>query len=474
MESEVAGEVASQIARMEITRPEVLRVTRAHQAFQRFARALRPGNKEDFHHKSFVSKHISSFWSHSWHGNHWMKILTLFFLHNGRASVLVGCFLALAMMVLFSLGMLPGWARDASAQHVLYSIWATGGGLLATSMTFLLWRSQRKVFFDGICINDQDHELKKASIYSLGGIVAHSQEMLVLWDSTWSERLWCQFELAAFLTKKTDKQVLVIRPTLLGPCSCLLFIAASLLTVPRTCLPTGVAFLGMMIFGLVCCYSSVAALRGYFRTLETLKGKMRNFSFEQGKSACCDMDHTHDGYQIMCDRLIVKECVSIWFGDQESFEDYVRSKVAENLTPQLENAVFTRWWSLAVTVPLLWSTFDLCATWIAVDEYEKAMARFLADFVIWFLCGPMAADYWIHLGQRFSQKPSSTACEIMKSLVVLLLAMIPLIAINCTALLWQTFPWGSEIERAGAFAGFWCFMAVGHLLLKEIVSRKRG
>ena len=34
---------------------------------------LRPGTSEDLYQKSFASQKISSFWSHSWHGNHRMN-----------------------------------------------------------------------------------------------------------------------------------------------------------------------------------------------------------------------------------------------------------------------------------------------------------------------------------------------------------------------------------------------------------------
>ena len=241
--SEAESEVANLFARMEITRPEVLRVTRAHQAFQGFSSALRPGTQEDFYHKSFASEQISSFWSHSWHGEHRTKILTLLMMHNGPASIVVGCFTAFAMMMLFCLGVLPGWARNSNEGHVLYSTWAIGGGIVTTVMIFLLWRSQRLVFLDRICINQHDADLKRASIYSLGGIVGRSQEMLVLWDSTWSDRLWCQFEFSAFLKKRSDEQVLVIRPTFLGPCSCVVFIGISFLTSPSTTWPSEVRYL---------------------------------------------------------------------------------------------------------------------------------------------------------------------------------------------------------------------------------------
>ena len=69
--------VVKSIAKMGVNHPEVLRTARAHQAFQHFAAALRVGSDGDFYYKSRKSHKISTFWSHSWHGGHWKKILTL-------------------------------------------------------------------------------------------------------------------------------------------------------------------------------------------------------------------------------------------------------------------------------------------------------------------------------------------------------------------------------------------------------------
>ena len=281
----------------------MLRVTPAYRAFERFAEVLRPRGYGDFYEKSFVSKKISSFWSHSWHGNYRIKIITLLLIHNGRASVVIGSFTAIAMMLLSSLELLPGWVRDLRGEPMKIFIFAQGGGFIATVVTLLIWRSQRQVFLDRICINQYDEDLKKASIYSLGGIIAKSQEMLVLWDSTWSERLWCQYEFSAFLNNRTEEQVLVILPTFLGPCSCIFFTGTFSIFMLLTVWPAHddalTLLVGFQIFLLICGCFVVAALRSYFRMVQELKEKMCSFSFDHSRSACCDVDHTVDGCRIM-------------------------------------------------------------------------------------------------------------------------------------------------------------------------------
>ena len=81
----------------------------------------------------------------------------------------------------------------------------------------------------------------------------------------------------------------------------------------------------------------------------TLKRKLRHLSVDETKCACCDHGHVIDGHKVMCDRQIVKECVCIWFGSEEAFEELIRSEVLDALSAGLQNGVFTRSWSLCVT-----------------------------------------------------------------------------------------------------------------------------
>ena len=45
---------------------------------------------------------------------------------------------------------------------------------------------------------------------------------------------------------------------------------------------------------------------------------------------------------MLCDRKIVQECVTIWFGSQKDFEHCARTEVLEVLTRGLEEQLLTR------------------------------------------------------------------------------------------------------------------------------------
>ena len=78
------------------------------------------------------------------------------------------------------------------------------------------------MFLDQICINQTDLESKANGVLHMGAFLKKSKSMLVLWDPTFVQRLWCMFELAAFLKSHEDekhKHRLSVRPIFLGPCT---------------------------------------------------------------------------------------------------------------------------------------------------------------------------------------------------------------------------------------------------------------
>ena len=114
-------------------------------------------------------------------------------------------------MILVGFDLLPG--LDRGSQGPLFSMWCVHSGFIVTTLVLLLWRSQNKIFLDRICINQQDDDLKAQAIFSLAGLLKRSDVVLILWDLTWTERLWCLFELAAFSKSKkaaSRKQALII------------------------------------------------------------------------------------------------------------------------------------------------------------------------------------------------------------------------------------------------------------------------
>ncbi|CAE7195531.1 unnamed protein product [Symbiodinium sp. KB8] len=427
------------VAKMDVVNPEVLRVTPAFRALEHFAAALRVGSAGNFFHKSHQSRRISTFWSHSWHGGYWKKIFAIIALYNGTAAVLLSLLTGACMMLLFSLGTLPGidrgWWDD-----ITWSCWSTFSGFVVASLVMIFWRPRTAVFLDRICISESDARLKMEAILSLAGFLKNSDRMLILWDPTWTERLWCLFELAAFLKSKTSQQQhLIVRPVFMGPLSIAVYIIFAAVAMPIATVPiyderTIVQLLSVIVFcAFVVAVPAASTIRSYFRDLDTMKLQLLSISVDSTRSSCCDLHHVGpSGEAMLCDRKIVKECVKIWFGSELTFEDTVRTEVLDILDRDLTQKVFSTPWSLGMTSPVILAFMDVSASW-AEHEWNlwahPSPSLLLEGLVIWFLFVPANKDLLILLLRLGRQRPRSNCLELLKNLSVLAAAAVPVLVL---------------------------------------------
>ena len=131
------------------TRDEILRATPAGEVLKCLGSPLREDEGE-YYHKSRPSTRISSFYSHSWHGPVWAKILTLMLLNNGTAAVLLSSASVLLIGLLYGLGALPPFSLG----------WGCVVGAFVYYFVLAFWHRRHLVFVDRICISQSDEQLK--------------------------------------------------------------------------------------------------------------------------------------------------------------------------------------------------------------------------------------------------------------------------------------------------------------------------
>ncbi|CAE7279543.1 unnamed protein product [Symbiodinium sp. CCMP2456] len=436
--------LVERIARMDVLNPEVLRVTPVVGALENFAVALRVGSAGSFYQKSHKSQKISTFWSHSWHGGHWKKIFAIITLYNGTAAVLLSLLTGACMMLLFGLRTLPGIDRGWLDETVQWSCWSTFSGFVVASLVMMFWQPRTEVFLDRICISQNDDRLKAEAILSLAGLLKKSDRMLILWDPTWTQRLWCLFELAAFLKSKTSSQQhLIVRPIFMGPLSIAVYLTFAAFAMPMAVVPlpgfdarTVAQLLSAIVFCmLVVAVPTVSTIRSYFRDLDTMTLQLSSISVDSTRSTCCDTHHvTPEGGRILCDRKIVKECVKIWFGSELTFQDTVRAEVLDILNRNLTQKVFSTPWALGVTSPIMLAFMDVSVSFAHLGSLwepwdHNAVALLLEGLTIWFLFVPANKDLLILLIRIGRRRPRSTCLELLKNLSVLAAAAVPALAL---------------------------------------------
>lgn len=212
--------------------------------------------------------------------------------------------------------------------------------------------------------------------------------MLVLWDSTYISRLWCIFELAAFLQDEPGQHDrLFVRPVTLGPCTLGVYLTVvsygAMRFIPNTtwsmrlCLQSIPAFLAIHVF------------RNYAHSVHTLEQKLKVFSMGQTECACCAINHVHPGTgaQILCDRSVVVSCIRSWFGRVSTFQGYVRSYLGDVLGRQLGiQCAFPYSWTLFALSPVLWAEMDVVSAVSRTGSSEQIAAQVLTGFLTAYLC----------------------------------------------------------------------------------------
>eukprot|EP00913_Durusdinium_trenchii_P012719 g11945.t1 len=251
------------MASMEPLRPEILRCTCAFRALKGLqAKSLRSRvNPKVAYSWSHETKDIQQFWSHSWRRSGWSKIFMLAVMHNGFPALCCGTLTAISVSILFHVFSEPvneeigdslrdSWEQYTAALSVgrVAGLISNFSAMLVGALCLAYWRCQKTVFLDMVCIHQKDSALKMAGLVSMGAFLSlgptsaskESNSMLVCWDATYNHRLWCLFELAAFLKSRGNSTArpLVVRPTALGPVALGLFTGLSLgimslLLVPR-------------------------------------------------------------------------------------------------------------------------------------------------------------------------------------------------------------------------------------------------
>lgn len=370
------------LASMQPTRPDIVRGIPVCQALQRTPRMWARGDLDALHAYSRATLEVDEFWSHSWRTQGWLKYISILFLHNSFPASVVGTLLASVSFVLSAADVLPLWSKIKAGPNG----WSVLTGAVSYYLTLLLWRGGKLAFLDVACINQVDDQLKTEGLVSMGAILKRSKSLLVLWDSSYTSRLWCMFELAAFLHGKGPaadaERHLLVCPVFVGPALLLgnLGLSLLLLATEVTQLPT-IPWGAMIICGLFFpCFTVLAyVVLEHCRSIEVVQNQVRYFTIQHALCHCCSSGHTdpHTGEPMMCDRSILIRCISSWFGSSEQFESLVRHHVMTILVHQLANNVFSYWRIVQALCPLCWFFLDL-SLWRIAEQHVPVQLMFAA------------------------------------------------------------------------------------------------
>ncbi|CAJ1384089.1 unnamed protein product [Effrenium voratum] len=418
---------------MNVTQPRVLRCTSAGLALRWAGQALRGGVEPDLAFRcSWPTTRIGQFWSHSWHGSLWSKVLTLLLLIHGFPAL---CCATLAGVVVICLSR-PFMERPWEKASLLAVI-CIACGCLVTTITLLLWRSGRKVFVDQLCIHQKNQELKLEGVLSMGGFLKASDSCLVCWDSSYTERLWCIFELAAFL-KSRKTPALAVRPTCLGPALVLssagvwgamliakieeMMIEVDLKADPLSRFMVRLAAVLLVLF--TTCSLATSMFRDYHRSVEEMEQRLGQFKLKQAICSCCSKGHINKrtGAAILCDRIVLERCITCWFGSAEAFEESVHLHVLPSLKRQLGPLALPYSWMVGASTPVLWMSLPSLLpfnTNLPVESFPSHYVRTTCFLISWWLAGlPLLLNVAMGLCYLLRAKRSTRCREVLVNLLI--------------------------------------------------------
>ena len=346
--------------------------------------------------------------------------MTVLLLNNSLAALVISTLVSFLLGLFYAMDRLPP-LEGFIEFNGLTSGWSQWGGMVSYILTLFFWPSRKKIFLDLLCIDQSNESEKQDALLSMGAFLKRSDSLIVFWDPTYTRRLWCVFELAAYL--HTHGGGLIILPTIAGPCFlCVTFSLGVFFIL--------IGFVGdqdIQLFraavGVIACfcfYLTVSTFRKYFHSVKVCARELKQFQLHRTLCFCCTVGHqSPSGGPMLCDRQILNTCIKRWFGSIASFESQVANAVGESLLSQLGRLVSYRR-AVMVMIPLSWSTMDIYFAriryrltdidprWLAEHHILRAgILELIRGLALWLGVGPFLLFLTVKMGHVF-QKPRSS------------------------------------------------------------------
>ena len=370
--------------------------------------------------------------------------MTLLLFYNGATAAVIACLGSAVAAVLFALELLPvvkgpnNYTEDLPYAR-WQTFWAATVGMILYILVLLFWRPVDSIFFDVICIDQLNPERKGKGLLSIGAFLKASRSMLILWDATYSDRLWTMFEVAAFLRSREEGETpkVVLRPTILGPTYLLLML--TLILVLRVgdsvsvLLSDSDRYVLWSLQFLICfcgLAANTATFREYFRSVSDSQEQLAGWRLADVKCSCCDTGHVCGG---LCDREVVLKCICEWFGNLEHFESRVQTEIMDTFVHEQSRQPFTYSQVVIALVPILWSYLDRASAYARFTEWDpwlQASCQIARGLAWWLGVGPVAFLAQCRLAFRFQRKCRRARCDPLINLLPLLgIVLVILVAV---------------------------------------------
>ncbi|CAK0876254.1 unnamed protein product, partial [Prorocentrum cordatum] len=398
------------------------------------------------------------FISHDWGTSRWMKLLTLAVYFNGVSALCASfatCMLVFALQVAGVLAQRkkPEPCLTAGVEYEeVHGVWCFPAGVCAFFFVLLYWQVCRErvlppayAFVDKMCINQRDPREKERGVYSIGGFLQKSDFMLMLCTHRYFSRMWCTFEVAAWLRFKGVGSIVFLPPS--DAVFTGVFFSIVLLT--HFGVYVGTHFPGVPIsacaklIALCAPLPLVHSLRLVMRDLLSMPELLRTHDVAQTQCFCCQHKHVdpETGSALMCDREKVYDAIDCWYGSgaprssleifeaagpsctaaasrdgTARFNEDVQTKLAEALEVMVAQPVsYTS--CLIAASPSMWYFLDQVTAIVLDGPYDAYLTfkRFLRILIISFILWPLVRANTVAMAKRFRHRGAGRCGELGRS-----------------------------------------------------------
>ena len=340
--------------------------------------------------------------SHTWKSSSRLKIWSLTLQEGWHCIVVSWLVCTILAASLCASDVLPAtWYFEVKIHTWLgwgfHSPWIRLSGLLGFAiglLTAAYWpswplRPSDLAFVDVVSIDQGDPHLTQQGVYGLGGFLALSSELRVLWSAPLFSRLWCVFELAAF-RKANPKGKIVLAPLyqeLLVGCVLMWLLFMMVLHFLLHQLAPAFAFLEPLgLLPIIFCIHSVRKIMSEKRRL---LANLKKFDLSLAE---CQSDY---------DRRFIYAGIHAWYGSHEAFTEYVRGPVFQELVAPLATFQLPlRYWTVIALFELS-SLLEFTVSFIRGGApVDVVLAQLLASVISQVLFRIVAMSLGLFLSDR--------------------------------------------------------------------------
>lgn len=369
---------------------------------------------------------LAFFLSHTWHSPGWNKYLSLLML-VGTPAALAGGAITLAASGLVTM-LLP--EQDIPTSYAIQTpcldceVWRGAVSLILVPMAGILTllcspalplqAGRQLAFLDAVCIHQTDDRRKAVGIRSLGGFLASSDALVVLWSQPYFSRKWCIYEVAAFRAVSPFGEI-YFRMVNMDVAISALFLAGWVVAVTFHTIPMANwdQWLSHFVLAVVSCVAGTLAthaVRRYLKEVAVLQRQLEEFDL---RDATC---------REVRDSLFIDREVVEWYGSVESFNTYVQGTIRKELLGSLSVGTLPIRAALAVFLATVASDIDEACALVKAGIPSEALVSSLVKLIVWRLgILPLCCRLFCLVCERCFEPCSCLAVDVLISMVITIL-----------------------------------------------------